>query len=63
MSSGAITRLGIVGCDVRDHTVSAVMDMPGVFAIRFEGRGLRVGRRALRSEDIVASRADLLGVT
>ena len=33
MSLGSMIRFGIVGCVERDHTVSAVTDMPGVLAI------------------------------
>jgi len=33
MSLGSIIRFGMVGWLVRDHTVSAVTDMPGVLAI------------------------------
>ena len=42
MSLGSMTRFGMVGCVVRDHTVSAVTDMPGVLAIL-----LNVGARLL----------------
>ena len=46
MSSGAITKLGIVGCDVRDHTVSAVTDIPGVLAIFLNGGACLFGEVA-----------------
>ena len=37
MSLGSIIKFGIVGWDVRDHTVSAVIDIPGVLAIFLNG--------------------------
>ena len=46
MSSEAITRLGMVGCVVRDHTVSAVTDMPGVLAIFLKGGACLFGEVA-----------------
>ena len=62
MSSGAIIRLGIIGWDVREHTVSAVMDMPGELT-KFCRAALALGEAASVPQDIVASRADLLGVS
>ena len=41
MSLGSMIRFGMVGWVVRDHTVSAVTDMPGVLAI-FLNAGARL---------------------
>ena len=50
MSLGSIIRFGMVGCVVRDHTVSAVTDMPGVLAIFLNGGAWLFGDTAsLRS--------------
>ena len=37
MSVGSITRFGMVGCVVRDHTASAVTVIPGVLATFLNG--------------------------
>src|SRR5689334_17909007 len=56
MSVGSITRLGMVGCDVLDQTVSAVMDMPGVLATFLNagawafGEGLSVRKTLWQTE-------------
>jgi hypothetical protein len=42
-SIGAMTRFGIVGWLVRDHTVNAVIDMPGVLAIALKAGALSFG--------------------
>ncbi len=46
MSLGWMIRFGIVGCIERDHTVSAVTDMPGVLAICLNGGALLFGDAA-----------------
>jgi hypothetical protein len=46
MSVGAITRFGMVGCVVRDHTVSAVTVMPGVLATFLKGGACLLGEAA-----------------
>ena len=46
ISLGAMTRFGIVGWLVRDHTVNAVIDMPGVLAIALKAGALSFGEAA-----------------
>ena len=60
-SSGRDHGVGMVGCVVRDHTVSAVTDMPGVLAIFLKRGACLFWRNCLRSEGIVAKRAELSG--
>ena len=62
MSFGSMTRFGMVGCVERDHTVSAVMDMPGVSAISLNGGACRFGEGASLRQHVVAGRADLAGI-
>ena len=47
MSLGSMIRFGIVGWVVRDHTVRAVTDIPGVLAMRLNGVALLFGEGAL----------------
>jgi hypothetical protein len=46
MSADSMTRLGMVGWLVRDQTVSAVIDMPGVLAISLRGGACLLGEAA-----------------
>ena len=46
ISAGSITRLGMVGCVVRDQTVSAVTVIPGVLAIFLNGGACLLGEAA-----------------
>ena len=46
MSAGSITRLGMVGCDVLDQTVRAVIDIPGVLAIFLKAGACGFGEAA-----------------
>ena len=46
MSVGSIARFGMVGCVVRDHTVSAVTVMPGVLATFLKGGACLFGETA-----------------
>ena len=62
MSAGSITRLGMVGCDVRDQTVRAVMDIPGVSATFLKAGACGIWRSGIRPQDVVTGRANLLRV-
>jgi hypothetical protein len=46
MSAVSITKLGMVGCDVLDQTVRAVIDIPGVLAIFLKGGACGFGDAA-----------------
>ena len=62
MSVGSMTRFGMVAWLVRDQTVSAVTDMPGVLAISLKGGACLFGDAASVLQDIVAARTDILRI-
>ena len=52
-------KFGMFGCVVRDHTVKAVIDMPGVLATFLNGGAQGLGDDRAAIEHIVAFRADI----